>query len=136
MEKWIEELLKWFRANTRKFPWRECRDWYRVLVAEVMLIRTKSGTVEKVYKSFFDRFPKPEDLCNASIKEIKDFFTRLGLVQRAVRIQETICLIIEKYGGVLPCSYRELTSLPNVGRYIAKVLLTRICKKPITFHRC
>lgn len=133
MEKWVEELLKWFRINARKFPWRECRDWYRILVAEVMLIRTKSEAVDKVYKLFFERFPTPEDLCRANVEEVKGFFAKLGLVQRAIRIQEAVCLILEKYRGTLPCNYRELTSLPSVGRYIAKVLLTRICGYPSPF---
>lgn len=133
MEKWVEELLKWFRVNARSFPWRGYRDWYRVLVAEVMLVRTKSETVEKIYRLFLEKFPKPEDLCKASVEEIKDIFKRLGLVQRAIRIREAVCLVLEKYGGMLPCSYEELISLPSVGRYIAKVLLTRVCNNPSPF---
>jgi A/G-specific adenine glycosylase len=133
VESWLDILLKWFRENKRRFSWREYRDWYRVLVAEVMLIRTRSETVEKIYRGFLEKFPKPEDLCNASIEEIENFFKRIGLVNRARKLREAICLVISKYGGELPCLYEELLKLPGVGKYVARVLLTKVCRKPVPF---
>lgn len=126
-------LVQWFWKNRRKFSWREHRDWYRVLVAEVMLTRTRSETVEKIYRSFLEKFSKPEDLCNAPLKDVENFFKKIGLINRAKKLKEAVCLIINRYGGILPCSYNELLDLPGVGRYIARILLTRVCRKPVPF---
>lgn len=98
-----------------------------------MLIRTRSEVVERVYQLFLERFPKPEDLCRSDLEEVKAFFKNLGLIQRARKLKEVVCLILEKYGGVLPCSYIDLETLPGIGRYIAGVLLTRVCKIPTPF---
>lgn len=133
MEKWAELVLSWFRRNRRRFLWREYRDWYRVLVAEVMLVRTRSETAEKVYRRFLDRFRNPEDLCGSSEEEVAEFFRQLGLVNRAKRLREAVCTVLTRYGGTIPCSFRELVSLPGVGRYIARVILTRVCGSPSPF---
>ena len=125
--------MNWFSKYGRRFPWRETRDWYRTLVAELMLIRTRSETVETVYREFLERFPQAENLCNANPKDIEPFFKRLGLVQRAQRLHKAVCTILEKYGGTIPCSIEELFQLPGVGNYIARVLMTRVCKEPVPF---
>lgn len=130
---WIEALLSWFSRHGRRFPWRETRDWYRVLVAEFMLIRTRSEVVEKVYREFLERFPTPEHLCRADIRDVETFFKRLGLVQRSYRLHSTVCHILQKYGGAMPCSFDELSKLPGIVRYVAHVLLTRVCEEAVPF---
>lgn len=37
-----KEIISWFRQNGRHFPWRETRDPYKVLVAELLLHQTFS----------------------------------------------------------------------------------------------
>ena len=132
-DSWIEALLNWFSTHGRRFPWRETRDWYRVLVAEFMLIRTRSEVVERVYREFLERFPTPEHLCKADLHDVETFFKRLGLVQRSSRLRNTVCHILQEYGGDMPCSFDELNRLPGIGRYVAHVLLTRVCGKVTPF---
>ncbi len=98
-----------------------------------MLIRTRSETVEKVYREFLERFPRAEDLCSADPRDIEPFFKRLGLVQRAQRLHRAVCTILERYGNTIPCRIEELLQLPGVGGYVARVLMTRVCREPIPF---
>lgn len=98
-----------------------------------MLIRTRSEVVEKVYSEFLRAFPGPRELCEAGLSSVLNFFRMLGLPRRAEMLKEAVCKITEEYGGVLPCDYWELTKLPGVGRYIARVLLTRVCGMPVPF---
>ncbi len=130
---WYQRLLEWFRVHGRLFPWRITRDWYRVVVAEFMLIRTRSEVVDRVYREFIDRFPRPEDLCNASDEEIKCFFKKIGLIYRASRLKEVVCRVLRDYRGVFPCSEKDLDALPGIGRYLRNVLMTRICGVPRPF---
>lgn len=133
VEKWVEPLLQWYNRSIKRFTWRNYRDWYRILIAEVMLIRTRSEVVEKIYRLFLERFPKPEDLCNADEKDVIEFFKKLGLVQRAKRLKDAVCIVLKEYNDSIPCDYKELTLLPTIGRYIANVLLTKVCQIPTPF---
>ncbi len=98
-----------------------------------MLIRTRSETVEKVYREFLEKFPRAEDLCSANPRDVEPFFKRLGLVQRAQRLHRAVCTILEKYGNTIPCRIEELFQLPGVGNYVARVLMTRVCREPLPF---
>jgi len=130
---WFVELLNWWRHNKRDFPWRRTNNWYHILVAEFMLIRTRSETVERAYNDFIQHFPTPEALCNASASDIVKHFEKLGLPKRGLRLHKAVCTILEKYRESIPCDRRELLSLPGVGEYIAAVILTKVCSEPEPF---
>jgi len=130
---WFVELLNWWRHNKRDFPWRRTNNWYYILVAEFMLIRTRSETVERAYDDFIQHFPTPETLCNASASDIIEHFEKLGLPERGLRLHKAVCTILEKYGGSIPCDRRELLKLPGVGEYVAAVILTKVCSEPEPF---
>lgn len=130
---WFESLLRWFRAHARDLPWRKRSDWYSIVVAEVMLIRTRSEVVVRSYEEFMLRYPSPEALCQADDGELRRFFKALGLPERGPALKRLTCTVLEAYGGDLPCSIEELLKLPYVGRYVASVLLARVCGKPAVF---
>lgn len=98
-----------------------------------MLIRTRSETVERIYEEFLKRFPRPEDLCSTGVEDIEVYFKRLGLIGRAERLKRAVHIIINEYEGSIPCNYKRLIAIPGVGRYIANVLLTRVCRNPTPF---
>jgi hypothetical protein len=77
------KLLAWGRKNRRSFPWRETDDSFRVLVAEVLLQRSRGKTVAKVYERLFARWPDAESLSRARESTIADVIRPLGLVRRA-----------------------------------------------------
>ena len=43
-------LKRWGAENRRAFPWRETSDPFRILVAEVLLQRSRGKTVAAVYE--------------------------------------------------------------------------------------
>ena len=51
------DLSRWGRENRRSFPWRETNDPFRILVAEVLLQRSRGKTVARVYELLFSRWP-------------------------------------------------------------------------------
>lgn len=113
----VRRLLAWGRTNRRDFPWRGERDPFRVLVAEVLLQRSRGTTVAAVYKRFFDRWPSAEALAKAEVSEIEDVIRPLGLTRRAVSLK-TMAVQVVEFGGV-PSSVVEMTRLAGVGRYAA-----------------
>ncbi len=126
-------LVGWFREFGRKFPWRGDVGWYGVLLAEFLLVRTRSEVAERAFYELISRLPTPEALCSAGVAPVREVFKRIGLPSRAERLVATVCKVLRERGGVLPCDYRELVRLPGVGDYIARVVLSRVCGEHVAF---
>jgi A/G-specific adenine glycosylase len=116
-------LLDWFEKNGRVFPWRKRRKPYEVLIAEVMLQRTKADQVFPVYVKFIERFPDISSLAEASTVEISEYFSRLGLIHRAELVNKLAQDLDKQFCGRVPNTLSELRSLPSVGEYIADAVL-------------
>jgi len=119
----ISRLLEWFEDHGRVYPWRQDTDPYRVLMAEIMLQRTKADQVLPVYRSFLKKFPNPESIVNAAPGEVERFFSMLGLRWRAERVRKLAEALVLKYRGHIPDTRKELLSLPGVGEYVADAVL-------------
>src|SRR3954465_14704372 len=79
----VRPLLRWGRANRRSFPWREIDDPFQILVAEVLLQRSRGKTVAKVFIELVERWPTPEALSRARLDSIRKVIRPLGLTRRA-----------------------------------------------------
>ncbi|MEM4438550.1 MAG: hypothetical protein QW680_07940 [Pyrobaculum sp.] len=115
----LDAILGW--EGGRRFPWRGETDPYRIVVTEVLLIRTRRDAVARVYDRFFERFPTPCDLARADVAEILSVVGSLGLAKRAVYLKslgEVLCR-----EGVTPESLRKAK---GVGPYVRSVLLLRL----------
>jgi A/G-specific adenine glycosylase len=86
-------ILSWFKKSGRNFPWRDEKDPFRILVAEIMLQRTRAAQVFPVYAEFVQRFPDVEALASASLKDIAAFMRKLGLFWRSTVIKETNAIL-------------------------------------------
>lgn len=113
----VRRLLSWGRENRRNFPWRYEMDPFRILVAEVLLQRSRGTTVAGVYEQLFQRWPSPESLAAAEVSEIEDVIRPLGLTRRALWIKKMAAQVV-RLGGV-PASVLEMMKLAGVGRYAA-----------------
>lgn len=116
-----QQLLRWGRTNRRSFPWRETSDPFRILVAEVLLQRSRGITVATVYAELFERWPDAASLSRAQVRSIQRVIRPLGLIQRAARLRDLAREIVE-VGGV-PNDEAALMALPGVGRYAANATL-------------
>ena len=116
--RWLRRrLLAWGRENRRSFPWRETDDPWRVLVAEVLLQRSRGKTVAKVFEELFRRWPDAAALSRARESSIASVIRPLGLVRRSSTLH-AMARDVDRRGGV-PVDTEELLALPGVGRYAA-----------------
>ncbi len=113
--------MAWGRTNRRSFPWRETDDPFRVLVAEVLLQRSRGNTVAVIYERLFTRWPDPASLARAREATIASVIRPLGLVRRAKKLR-ALAVAVALRGGV-PSSLEELVALPGVGPYAAGATL-------------
>lgn len=127
-------LLDWFKRNGRNFPWRkEGKTEYEVIIAEILLQRTKAITVTKYYPVFLKKYPNWQILSLANEDELQEMLKPLGLhVQRAKRLFK-LSKEMKNRGGRFPKTRSEMEQMPMIGQYIANAieLLIKGQKKPL-----
>lgn len=117
-----QKVLRWFSEHGRSFPWREHRDPYQTLVAEVMLQQTQTGRVAPTYVEFLKRFPTLQRLAHAPAMEVIRAWKGLGYNRRAVDLQRASQVIEHDHGGAFPTDPAVLRRLPGVGEYSAAAI--------------
>jgi A/G-specific adenine glycosylase len=132
----VAALGAWFEAHGRTFPWRidtesarelvrrgeQVNDPYIVLVSEVMLQQTQTSRVASMLPRFLERFPTVHALAAASRGDVLRSWQGLGYNNRAVRLHEAACAIVQTHGGVFPTSVEELRTLRGIGGYTAAAI--------------
>ena len=113
--------MAWGRANRRSFPWRETDDPFQILVAEVLLQRSRGKTVANVYKKLFARWLDARSLARARVETIAKVIHPLGLTRRARTLKE-MAAAVDGLGQV-PSTLDGLLQLPGVGPYAAGATL-------------
>jgi len=113
--------MVWGRANRRSFPWRETDDPFRILVAEVLLQRSRGKTVATIYHRLFERWPDAGALSRARVDSIVRVIRPLGLTSRAATLKELARNVARL--GVVPPTLEGLLRLPGVGPYAAGATL-------------
>jgi A/G-specific adenine glycosylase len=116
------KVLDWFDSHGRSFPWRETRDPYRTMVAEVMLQQTQTGRVTPSYASFLARFPTLERLAQAPAIDVIQAWRGLGYNRRAIDLQRTAQTVAGEHGGAFPSNPAALRRLPGLGEYTANAI--------------
>jgi A/G-specific adenine glycosylase len=118
------KIISWFKKNGRVYPWRKETAPFRVLVAEMMLRRTKADQVVPVYEQFCRKFPDVETLARANQKTVEKILHPLGLKWRVPAFIMMAREVVKKYHSIIPDDREELISLPGVGEYVAGAVLS------------
>jgi A/G-specific adenine glycosylase len=116
-----EDLAAWGERNRRSFGWRRTDDAFKILVAEVLLQRSRGGTVARVFEELTGRWPDARSLARARVNSIGSVIRPLGLVKRAVTLK-AMAREVDRLGSV-PSTYEGLIALPGVGPYAANATL-------------
>lgn len=124
MERFSMNLLKWYRKHRRDLPWRRSRDPYHIWVSEVMLQQTRVDTVIPYYHRFIERFPTIEALAEAPEEEVLKAWEGLGYYSRARNLQAAVREVQSQYGGQVPDTKEEISTLKGVGPYTAGAVLS------------
>jgi A/G-specific adenine glycosylase len=123
IHKFRKHIFEWWKNNKRDLPWRKSFDPYRIWISEVMLQQTQVARVIPVYGKFLRKFPTVEVLALAKLSDVIRIWKGMGYNRRAVYLQKTAKIIVERYDGKFPENESELVKLPGLGRYTARALL-------------
>lgn len=126
----VQPLLNWYRANSRRLPWRENREPYRVWVSEIMLQQTRVETVIPYYRRFMERFPTAASLATCEDEELFKLWEGLGYYSRARNLKKAARVICERHQGQFPEEYGQILALPGIGDYTAGAVASIAFEEP------
>lgn len=124
-------LLGWYDENARILPWRENTNPYRVWVSEIMLQQTRVETVKPYFDRFIQQLPDIQSLASAEEGHLLKLWEGLGYYNRVRNLQKSAQIIMRKYKGKFPNSYREILSLSGIGTYTAGAIMSISFEKPV-----
>jgi A/G-specific adenine glycosylase len=130
--RWLRrQVLYWAQTHGRDFAWRRSKAPYDVLLAELLLHRTRADVVEPTFLQLRAAYPTPERLAEADENELAELLRPLGYTHRSRRLPSLGRALVERHRGGVPSHREELLGLPGVGRYIANAVLAMAFNKPV-----
>lgn len=104
---------------------------YELLFAVRLSAQCTDARVNTVTPSLFRRFPTLEAFAAASYEEVGEAIRSCGFYNtKSKDLVECAKILLEKYGGRVPGTMEELTSLPGIGRKTANLILGDIYGQP------
>jgi A/G-specific adenine glycosylase len=127
----LEEWWASARGLRDQLPWRNERDPWRVLVAEVMLAQTQTTRVAERYAEVIGVLPTAKEAAARSVGEYLELWAGLGYYRRALSLRDCAIAVVSRHGGVVPNDLRALLALPGIGPYTARAVLAFAFEEPV-----
>ena len=106
-------------------------DPFQLLIATRLSAQCTDARVNMVTPALFERFPDAKSMANAPLEEVEELIKTCGLYKtKAKSLVEIGKGITERFGGRVPDTIQELTSLSGVGRKTANLVVGDVYKKP------
>lgn len=118
----LRETADEYRTPLDNLPWRRERTPYRVFLAEMLLVRTRTDVVARLFDSLVSRYPDIRALAHADQGQLANDLEPLGLRKRVPLIQKAAKHIVEQHCGIVPRTVEELISVPGLGLYTATAI--------------
>jgi len=117
------ELSRHKMAET-ELPWRKYRTPYRIFLAEMLLVRTRSDVVAGHFERITARYPTIKALASADENELREVLRPLGLSKRIPYLIRAARYICDNYNGEIPTHIEDLLKVPGIGAYTATAIVT------------
>lgn len=98
---------------------------FELTIAVLLSAQCTDETVNKVTRSLFQKYKKPEDYLLVPLSELEQDIRSIGLFRnKAKNIQKLCEMILVQYAGEIPEKHEQLVLLPGVGRKTANVVVS------------
>ncbi|QTJ43032.1 endonuclease III [Dolosigranulum pigrum] len=130
-----EETTKVIRAMGELYPEAKAElnhdSPFQLLIAVILSAQTTDVGVNKVTPGLFEAYPTPEALMQADREDIMEKIKTIGLYRNKAKfIKSCATDIVERFGGEVPQTRKELQSLAGVGRKTANVVMSVAFDEP------
>lgn len=127
LRRWVSELdyapVIDLMAAGHDSPWK-------LLASTMLSARTKDAVTTKASKSLFSRADTPEKTAELSVEELAGLIYPVGFYRtKAENLKKLAADIVERFGGIVPETLEELTTLPGVGVKTASLVLIKAFDK-------
>jgi endonuclease-3 len=107
------------------------RTEFELLVAVILSAQCTDARVNMVTPDLFAAYPTPPAMAEASAEEIFPYIRSVSYPnQKAKSLATTARLLVENFGGEVPRTHKELTTLRGVGRKTANVVVAVAFDEP------
>ena len=104
---------------------------FQLLVATRLSAQCTDARVNLVTPALFEKYPTENEMSQAKIEDVEELIHSCGFFRaKAKDLVGMAAMLKEKYGGVVPDTIEELTTLPGVGRKTANLICGDVYKKP------
>jgi endonuclease-3 len=117
-----------YRRLTKAYPDAKCAlnfsNPHEMLFATILSAQCTDVMVNKVTEKLFAKYPTLEDYATADPIELQIDIKPTGFFrQKTKNLQATARKILEDFGGEVPSTMEELTTLPGAARKTANIVL-------------
>ena len=113
-------LLEWFQTNGRDLPWRNTTDPYAIWLSEIILQQTRIQQGWEYWERLIARWPRVENLAQATEDEVLREWQGLGYYSRARNLHHAAKQIVAM--GGFPQTLEGIKALKGVGDYTAAAI--------------
>ncbi|MCT4611702.1 MAG: endonuclease III [Pelagimonas sp.] len=104
---------------------------YTLVVAVALSAQATDAGVNKATEKLFQIADTPQEMLDLGEEGVTEHIKTIGLFrQKAKNVIKAARILVDDYGGEVPCSRAALESLPGVGRKTANVVLNMWWKHP------
>jgi len=119
----VSRLAREFPGSAAELCALEHQGSFQLLVATILSAQCTDERVNMVTPGVFAAYPTPEALALASLPDLEELVRSTGFFRsKAKNLVGMAQGVIERFGGEVPSSMEDLTSLPGVGRKTANVV--------------
>jgi len=118
-----------------KYPEATCslnfKNPFEIVIAVMLSAQCTDERVNKVTPALFKKYPTPEKMSKAPIKDLEKLIRSCGFYRnKAKHMKECSIALVDKYDGIVPSTMDELQKLPGIGRKSANVIMLEAFHNP------
>jgi len=117
-------LAPWYRKHHRRFSFRRRPTPYKIILAELLLRKTRAADADKVFPALLALVPTPSALARADVASLERLVAPIGLPRRAATLVAMGKALVERHRGKVPHTRDELLTLPGIGPYGAGAVMS------------
>lgn len=129
----FHKVTAWFSANMETAETELHYDTpFHLLIAVILSAQCTDRRVNMYTPRIFERFPRPEDLAQASFEEVYELIKSISFPNnKAKHLIGMASRLVSEFNSEVPSDTQQLETLPGVGRKTANVIASVIYDKPV-----